>query len=572
MLRAVTLVLLGLVVATTAAPAHAGGQQFLDDPLSAEAREWVDDNGPVRIGWFVGAPPVSVWKDGELAGGYATQAWDLAAVKVGVQVEHVVYPGIPEVVEALRTGEIDIAGAHGERPDLAEFATMAEPTAWERITFVARTDRVGEVGQFEAGTASTISGSPLEAALREGFPQLTLVPTESIPGGLAAVEDGELDLYLGPLATLGSLIRAEDLDVSPVGEAVSVVPIGSWAVIDTPAAEVNAAARASLTPAELATLHVRWTGFDLGDPEATSAPTWLLPSLLGLLALLALAGGVVVLLRRRVAAATAELQAVNDNLEHVVEQRTADLSVTAARLRRSNEALQRFTSTAAHDLKGPLTAISGLADVAHRLELDHDDHDEMLARISRSAHRLGRMVDDMLRDAIDMGAPAVTLTGGDFADWLREVTAPELDVVGGELTVDVDAERRVDTNVEVLRRTTINLVSNAIKYATNEAGTRVRVGLHPVASAWELVVEDNGPGIPRAMWSDVFDHGTRLTHDDRGFGLGLAAVRDLVQGVGGSISVGDAPVSGARFEVRLPVVEEARPAPADVQAGRVSTD
>lgn len=554
-----------LLVVALAPAARAAEPTVEEDPLSAEARAWLADNGPLRIGWFLGAPPVSVWEDGELAGGYATEAWDLAAVKLSVPVEHVVYGGIPEVVAALRDGEIDVAGAHGDRPDLLEFAVMTQPTAWERITFVTRPDRVDELSSFDTGTATTIAGSPLEGALLAGFPDLTYVETPTLPDGVAAVANGDVDLYLGPLATLGSLIRQQDLDLTPVGAAVQVVPIGSWVVPDTPAAEIATAAREILTPAELATLHVRWTGFDLGDPSAQAAsPTWLLPTVLGLSALLAVAAVFVLVLRRRVRSATAELREVNEQLEDLVDERTSQLADTAARLRRSNGALKRFTSTAAHDLKGPLTAIRGLTDLALRMQLSRQEEEDILQRVRDSSGRLGRMIDDMLQDAVDMGTGGVVLRGPAFASWLREVTAPELDVVGGDLVLDVP-DVVLDTDVEVLRRASINLVGNAAKYAVNEERLVVDVRLTRMDEVWVLRVEDNGPGIPQPMWSDVFDRGRRLTHDDRGFGLGLAAIRDLVQGAGGSIRVADAEAGGAAFVVVLPVV--VRPDPVRAAPG-----
>lgn len=545
--------LAGMLLVLLAVPAaHAAAAAFEADSLSAEAREWVTANGPLRIGWFVGAPPVSVWEDGELTGGYATEAWDLAAVKLSIQIEHVVYPGIPEVVAALQAGEIDVAGAHGERPDLLAFAVPTEPTAWERITFVTRPDRVDDFGAFDAGTATTIAGSPLEAALLDGFPGFTYVQTQTLPDGVAAVARGEIDLYLGPLATLGSLIRQQELDLVPVGEAVQVIPIGSWVLPDTPAAEIAEAARASLTSAELATLHVRWTGFDLSDPSAEATlPAWLVPTVIGLGAMLVLAAVFVLVLRQRVSSATRELREVNEGLEAAVTERTAELSDTASRLRRSNTALKRFTSTAAHDLKGPLTAIGGLADVALRMDLPEEQKNDVLMRVRDSSQRLGRMVNDMLEDAVHMGADVASLSGPLFVDWLREVTAPELEVIAGRLVV-VAPDEPIDVDVEVLRRAAINLVGNAVKYAVNESGMLVHVVLSREADVWQLRVDDNGPGIPPAMWSEIFERGKRLTHDDRGFGLGLAAIRDLVQGAGGAIRVGEADLGGASFVVTLP--------------------
>jgi two-component system sensor histidine kinase TctE len=316
--------------------------------------------------------------------------------------------------------------------------------------------------------------------------------------------------------------------------------------------EVAELVRQQVDETELRLLHVRWTGFDLTRPDDGSVPEWLLPVGAGLLAALLLAGGATLVLRRRVRVATEELTALNMNLEGLVAERTEQLEEHSHRLRRSNAALQRFAEMAAHDLKGPVTAMAGMADILRTVELPEAQHDRVLGRIQAGAHRLGRMLDDMLGDAVGIGTPTVQVTGREFASWLREVTSPELSIIDAELDVAAPPDT-IDTDIEVLRRTALNLVGNAAKYAVNERGrTRVEVRLVRRDDVWLLRVDDNGPGIPPSLWGQVFDRGTRLVDDDRGHGLGLAAIRDLVQGAGGAIRLATSDLGGARFVVTLP--------------------
>lgn len=530
------------------------------DPLGPELRSWLDGHGPLRVGWsdFIG--PTSLHEDGVVTGGYGVDLWDLAALKLGIDVEHVVVGNPAEVVEALRAGEVDVAGAFARRPDLLEFAEGTEPFAWVETGFVAGTGRFDAVRQDLAGaTVTTISGSPHTVTLEEQFPELRYVETGGLLPGLQQVADGEIDLYLGPFGLLGFALRGTDVELRPIGPTVAVEPVGPYTLPGTQQAEVARLARASLTDAELALTNVRWTGFDLANPDQPAAlPAWLVPVALGLVGALVAALLFVLLLRSRVRAATTELREVNEGLEQTVAARTVELARTASSLERSNQALQRFTSTAAHDLKGPLGAISGLVDLAVAMDLPAEQRDDLLARVRTSAVRLGRMIDDMLDDAVRLGAGRARVTGTAFAAWVREVTAPEVDAVGADLQVTAP-EVEVDTDVETLRRTALNLVGNATKYAVNEDGVRIHVMLRRVDGAWELVVDDNGPGVPEEQREAVFERGTRLTHDDRGFGLGLSAIRDLVHGAGGTVGVEDAPLGGARFVVELPAEEEAAP-------------
>ncbi len=249
------------------------------------------------------------------------------------------------------------------------------------------------------------------------------------------------------------------------------------------------------------------------------------------------------------AAATSALTRANEHLEERVRERTAQLQT-------SNEALRRFGDALAHDLKGPVSATLGFSELLTRTDLGEDLRRRLAERAVKASRSIATMIDGMLADAVNAGATdaEATLTGDEFAAWVREVSGPELDAIGGRLEVEVDDGLVVGQVADVLRRSTLNLVTNAAKYAVNADGTVVRVRLSATDLDLVLRVEDNGPGIPPLMWDAVFEPGTRLVADDRGFGLGLAAVRELAQRAGGSVSGGRSDdLGGAAFTVILPV-------------------
>ncbi len=518
------------------------------DQLDEAARERIAA-GPLRVGWFRGAEPVSVWDGDELVGGYAVEQWRLMALKLGFEVEHVVLDDIPAVVAALREGAIDVAGTQGQRPDLLEFAGTTEPLAWERITFVGTAEEVGRgVGTLAGRTVTTVAGSPLEQVLLAQFPAATYVPTATIPDGLAAVDRGEIDLYLAPLAVVGWANRQGGVDLLPIGESLQLIPVSAWAVEGSPALEIARAARSQLTQEEISLLTARWAGFDLGPPVRETTPGWLLATLWGTLAVLAAATVFAWVLRRRVAAATAELRELNATLESRVVEATRQL-------RDSNGALRRFAESVAHDLKSPLSAIIGFGDLLGRVELDPKMRVGLAERVRRLARSMVAVVDGMLADAVRVGVTDGTeeLAGEEFAAWVREVSEPEIDLIGGRLELEVPDGLVMAGPLDVLRRTVMNLVANAAKYAVNDEGTLVRVSLERLGEDVQLRVDDNGPGIPQELRATVFESGKRLVLDDRGFGLGLAAVRDLIQGAGGAIRIQDSPLGGAAFIVLLPM-------------------
>ena len=103
-----------------------------------------------------------------------------------------------------------------------------------------------------------------------------------------------------------------------------------------------------------------------------------------------------------------------------------------------------------------------------------------------------------------------------------------------------------------LRRAISNLLQNSQSYAET-AQARLRVDGDEV----EIIIDDNGPGIPAGKYEDAFRPFSRLdsarTQNVPGVGLGLALVRDTVRSHGGSITLGRAPIGGLRAALRLPL-------------------
>ncbi|MFB7420244.1 sensor histidine kinase [Streptomyces sp. NPDC056121] len=122
------------------------------------------------------------------------------------------------------------------------------------------------------------------------------------------------------------------------------------------------------------------------------------------------------------------------------------------------------------------------------------------------------------------------------------------------LTIDQHhaSAARADGDVDALTRVVRNLLDNALRYATR----RIDVSLGVCDGTAQLVVSDDGPGIPGPDRQRVFDRFTRLAdaraRDTGGSGLGLSIVRDIITVHCGTVHVEDT-ATGARFVVRLPI-------------------
>lgn len=166
-----------------------------------------------------------------------------------------------------------------------------------------------------------------------------------------------------------------------------------------------------------------------------------------------------------------------------------------------------------------------------------------------------RMLDDALLSS-KAGAGELTQELVEFselvsheADDRRKSGAPvDLEIGPGAEDVLVLGERLA------LRRIIANLTDNALKY-----GSVAHLALHREDGEVLLVVEDEGPGIPQSMRGEMLEPFSRLESSRNrgtgGAGLGLAIVRALCEGHGGSVEIGEAPAGGARLTVRLPVFQ-----------------
>jgi signal transduction histidine kinase len=222
------------------------------------------------------------------------------------------------------------------------------------------------------------------------------------------------------------------------------------------------------------------------------------------------------------------------------------------RLESSQRRQDQLVSDASHELRNPIAAIRHHAEIA----LAHPDRttSSVLAEeVLKEDLRLQRIAEDLLLLAqLDEGALRLNARPVDLDDIVLEEArrlkeATELDVD----TTGVNASR-VNGDRAQLQRVVRNLADNAARYAT----TSVRLAVRANDGRVILEVDDDGTGVPAQSREIVFERFARIDDSrDRehgGAGLGLAIVAEIALAHGGSASVTDAPLGGARFEVNLP--------------------
>ncbi|MHC2144754.1 sensor histidine kinase [Pseudomonas fluorescens] len=231
---------------------------------------------------------------------------------------------------------------------------------------------------------------------------------------------------------------------------------------------------------------------------------------------------------------------VPSELEPLVAQINHLLAHTEDSLRRSRNALGNL----GHALKTPLAVLLSLASSEQlkdapqvRVQL-REQLQQIQQRLSRELNR-ARLAGDALPGAqfdCDAELPGLLSTLG------------MIHGEGLELSQRVPPGLLLPWDREDLLELLGNLLDNACKWADSE----VRLTIEEQAERYQLVIDDDGPGIPESDRQQVLERGTRLDEQVDGHGLGLGIVRDIVEVWGGQMTLQDSPLGGLRVSIALP--------------------
>jgi signal transduction histidine kinase len=241
------------------------------------------------------------------------------------------------------------------------------------------------------------------------------------------------------------------------------------------------------------------------------------------------------------------------------------------RLAQLDRARREFIANASHELRTPLFSLGGFLELLDDEDLDDATRDEFLATMRDQVKRLSKLATELLdlsrldagyidleREPVSLAATA-RLVADEFGPVARR-TEHVLRVEADEDAVAAADEQRV---VQILRA----LVENALVHTPSR--TNVLVDAARLDDVVELVVEDDGPGVPHEQLGHVFERfyrgdGTRAS----GSGLGLAIALELARAMGGTLAV-DSRSGRTVFRLRLPPADLLRgdPLPEPVELG-----
>jgi signal transduction histidine kinase len=284
-------------------------------------------------------------------------------------------------------------------------------------------------------------------------------------------------------------------------------------------------------------------------------PAWPIEIMIAAVIAVVLASAGAAFMARRVVRPLSELTkaaanvAVGSGTPHVAEQGPDDVrnaaiafNTMAAKVTRTLESQRHLLSAVGHDLRTPITAM--------RINLEFVTDDELRDGLMRNLDELQALTEQVLAAAKGAGGEKprqVDLSA------LVESLCTDLDELGEPVSWTNHSPAPISCRPNEIKRAVRNLVENAVAY-----GRKAEVRISDTSDGYDVLVEDEGPGIPEGDHQRVFEPFVRLESSRNvatgGTGLGLTLVKAIAEGHGGAVRLENRPGGGLRARMHLPRV------------------
>ena len=532
--------------------------------LTGEEKEWVEEHGDIRIGFLNNDPTIfSIDEETEKLTGTLAEYISYAKDCLGNQrLEFHIreYEDYDKMLQALQMNEIDMVFYAGRNPDIAEKNGYAlTNTAWS-YSLLAVTDEKS-FDENKAYTVAVLKGKEtLKQHISYSYPQWKIVECDSLEDAESMIIHNKADCFLMGTSQTLKYENHKDFKSVPLTktmEACFAVRAGERMILSI----LNKTLKAM--PSDMLT-----SALAIYDSTQDKVTFWdfvkdnlIAVSLTGVFSALSIIGIILLLLKKAMKAEAVAKRSANET-----QKMNAKLEVAVKKAEEASFAKTRFLNNMSHDIRTPMNAILGYAQLMED-ELNGKDCPEALehlVKLQQSGNLLLSIINNVLDMArIESGNMEIDENYGSIEDIRQALFA----VFGDEAkkknieiydTINVK-HNYILTDITKVKEILVNLLSNALKYTPSGGSVMVNVDELPCGEPGYMTVRtkvsDTGIGMSQEYLSEIFAAFTRERNTTKskiiGTGLGMSIVKKYVDLLGGTIDVESEPGKGSAFTFTL---------------------
>ncbi|WP_444017263.1 hybrid sensor histidine kinase/response regulator [Gemmiger formicilis] len=531
--------------------------------LTGEEKAWLKKHGAIRMGFLTGDSGVSVYdpSTGELTGtitDYIRFAKDCLGNQE-LEFQMVGYDSQKAELDALKSGEIDMVFHFDQSPNLAEeYRVACTNTTWtSNMMAVTNKEHFNETQANRVAVPQ--NKLSLARYLAVYYPQWEIVDCAAQEDAARLVKDGQADCFVTGVSSQENYSKKYDFYSVPLlnpAKSCFAVNSGNGILLSILNKTIKAMPVNMLTGA-LAMYKSAARKVTLGEFIRDNFVMVLLVSSI-FVAVILLA--ILKLLRKARKAEAAARKAANDT-----QELNAKLQIAAENAESANRAKSTFLFNMSHDIRTPMNAIIGYADLAAR----HSDEPAKLEKYMENIQVCGQNLLMLLNNVLDLARIendktemeySVSDVEKDFRNCIA-MFQNQADSKGQTLTVTTHLlHPYVYADVPHLTEVCTNLVSNAVKYTGNGGTICCDVTQKPgEKEGWcdtVVTVADNGIGMSQEFQKHIFEpferERTSTVSKVEGSGIGMGIVKKLVGLMGGTVEVESKIGVGSTFTVTIP--------------------
>ena len=538
--------------------------------LSSEEKDWVKQHGKIRIGWVNQDLGVSNFdtESGEMSGiitdyiKFATDCLDNQTLEFDL----IGFDSQEEQIKALKDGSIDMIFHFSQTPYVAEENGFVLSNTVLTVNMAAITAK----NQFNENIENKIAIKKTDLLLKwyvsYHYPKWQIVECDSVEDAKKKVQEGQADCFLSESGQVSDYIEDSKLHVfylTQQNNSAFAVRLENTVLLSVLNKTLKTMPNSMLTSAlsMYSNSSRKVTLIDFIKDNLLAVATVFIVTFLAILAL------ILGFLRKSKIAETKAKQAASESLElnKKLQENHEELQIALLHAESANAAKTTFLNNMSHDIRTPMNAIIGFTSLAASHVDNREKVQEYLSKISTSSEHLLSLINDILdMSRIESGKVSINESPLHLPELLhdiRTIVQPNISSKQLDFLIDTVDVRDEDIIADKLRLTQVllNILSNGIKF--NKIGGTISLRIKQTKSAptgygnYQFIIRDTGIGMKPEFQKHIFESFTReetsTVSGIQGTGLGMAITKNIVDMMGGTISVKSEEGQGSEFVVDL---------------------